>query len=105
MRTTSARHAVQRALFELAADLRSVPVNERTKRLHLRALELKRMLSTWEEHPPDDHEADAVLEEVQELAVEARRYRDEMRAAIWRVRAPGSARASSPSRNPCRRLP
>ena len=78
----------ERLLFELAAELRFVPVEERTRRLHLRALELKREVRSWRTQPPELAACDALCDEVQSLADEARRVQAERhsslpRASVW----------------------
>jgi hypothetical protein len=65
----------ERRLFELARELRSVPVDGRATRTHLRALELKREVKSWESAVPDEARVDAVLEEVRRLSAEARLFR------------------------------
>jgi hypothetical protein len=61
-------------LYELALVLRRVPVGERTRELHLRALHLKRDVARWHSHMADDATRRAVLDELGRLQSEA---------AIW----------------------
>lgn len=61
----------ERALHVLARDLRAVPVNAATRRLHLRALELKREVARWHDVEPDVPTRCAVLDEIEELSREA----------------------------------
>ncbi len=61
-------------LYELALVLRRVPVDERTRELHLRALHLKRDVARWHSHMADDATRRAVLDELGRLQSEA---------AIW----------------------
>jgi hypothetical protein len=61
----------ERSLFLLASELRRVPLTADTKRLHLRALELKRMVSGWRDGSPLEEDVSAVLEELEELARQA----------------------------------
>lgn len=65
----------ERSLYSLANDLRRVTLEKRTKRLHLRALELKREVATWRDRPPDPASCSATLEEIEELAREAQFHR------------------------------
>ena len=67
-----AAHA-ERSLFVLAFELRRIPLDGTTKRLHLRALELKRAIARWGEHPPSRETATSVLEEIEALLREAQR--------------------------------
>jgi hypothetical protein len=84
--------AAEGLLFDLAAELRFVPIQGEATRTHLRALELKRELRSWEEKPPDDGaRIDAVLEELRRLSVEARRYRQELRT-VKQLARPTSVR-------------
>lgn len=58
----------ERSLFALATELRRVPLAPDTRRLHLRALELKRAIKRWRDEAPDDAAIGAALEEIEELA-------------------------------------
>jgi hypothetical protein len=73
-----ARIAEQR-LFELASELRFVPIDGRATRTHLRALELKREVRSWESRAPDEARMNAVLDELRALSLEARQLRSELR--------------------------
>ncbi len=66
----------EQLLFELAAALRSVPFDARGSHAHLRALELKREVRTWEAHAPDPARVDAVLDEIRRLAAAVRADRE-----------------------------
>lgn len=59
-------------LFALASELRYVPVEERTRELHVRALELKRDVAEWLRRRPDASVRQALCREVQELQAETR---------------------------------
>lgn len=63
-----------RRLFVLASELRRVPLDASTRRLHLRALELKRETAAWRTRPPDPQVVSAVLEEIEQLAQRARQH-------------------------------
>lgn len=68
----------EQLLFELARELRFVPIEPRTTKAHLRALELKREVRAWCERPPDDDTIAAVLDEIRRLSEEAMRLRAEV---------------------------
>lgn len=70
--------AVEQLLYELARDLRFVPIEPRTMRAHLRALELKREVRAWASAPPDEGAMTAVIDEARRLSDEARRLRAEV---------------------------
>ena len=57
-------------LREIATDLIRVPVNERTRRLHLRALALKQVVMSWAHVAPSNESVDAMLEALAALRVE-----------------------------------
>jgi len=77
----------EQLLYELAAVLRAVPVEERTKDLHVRALELKRDVAAWRGRRPSDETCDAILDELEGLVNEARAQRDQGRVVSSRFRA------------------
>ncbi len=54
-------------LFELASALRFVPVEETTRDLHIRALELKRTVRDWMREPPAASAREATCDEILEL--------------------------------------
>ncbi|MBX3225852.1 MAG: hypothetical protein KIT84_30255 [Labilithrix sp.] len=65
----------EECLYVLAHDLRRIPLQPDTKRLHLHALELKREVAGWRrEGPPDMPSRLQLLAEVESLARAARRY-------------------------------
>jgi hypothetical protein len=83
----------ERGLYVLATELRRIPLDAVTRRLHLRALELKRNVARWREHPPSRETAASTLEEVEALAREAQlhspladRSRSGALAAVARLR-------------------
>lgn len=65
----------ERALFVLANELRRVPLEPDTRRMHVRALELKREVARWRDRRPDIRERSAILEEIEALAREAEAHR------------------------------
>jgi len=73
--TLANARAAEQLLFELARDLRYVPIEPRTMRAHLRALELKREVRTWAESSPDEATVKGVLAEIRRLSAEAHRLR------------------------------
>jgi hypothetical protein len=68
-------HRAEALLHDLALELRRVPLEERTRRLHLRALALKTEVGTWRTTPIDEAARRAVLEELLALNNDARRHR------------------------------
>jgi len=62
-------------LAELAMDLCVVPVEDRTRALHLRALALKRAVMRWSEDLPEESIRRIVLDEVLAIQAEARDWR------------------------------
>jgi hypothetical protein len=68
----------EQLLFDLAAELRFVPVEERSRSLHLRALELKRTVREWTERArmASLDEIEAVIGEIHELTSQARKLRE-----------------------------
>jgi hypothetical protein len=62
-------------LHDLALELRRVPLEERTRRVHLRALALKTEVVRWRTAPPTEAARRAVLEELVALNDDARRQR------------------------------
>jgi hypothetical protein len=62
----------ERLLFALATDLRHLRIDEGTRTLHLRALELKRVVARWpKDHPAADVRQE-LCDEVLSLHAEAR---------------------------------
>lgn len=74
----------ERALHVLARDLRAVPVDGTTRRLHLRALELKREVARWRDAEPDVPSRCAALDEIEELSREVLAARRRERRASFR---------------------
>lgn len=70
--TTSWIDDVERRLFALACELKRLPLDPSTKRLHLRALELKRAIVPWRDHPPRPDAVSAVADEIQDLLDQCR---------------------------------
>ncbi len=70
------RWRVEEALHRLAVELRRVPVGEATRRLHVRALELKRDVTRWGEQRADGETMRAALEEIDGLLAEAIGWRE-----------------------------
>lgn len=65
----------ERCLHGLAHDLRRVPFLPSTRRMHVRALELKRDAARWRATVPDVDARVRTLDEIEQLASEARRWR------------------------------
>ena len=65
----------ERCLHVLAHDLRRIPFVESTRRLHVRALELKREVALWSVDAPDVTTRSTTLDEIETLSGEARRWR------------------------------
>lgn len=63
-------------LHELATELRRVPMCERTRELHIRALTLKREVSSWGVLEPGGPQRGAVITELGDLHRKAHRYRE-----------------------------
>jgi hypothetical protein len=64
----------ERCLFVVAHQLKRVPLQPSTRRLHLRALELKRAIGRWRDEPPDVAGRDEVLAQIEELAHEVQSF-------------------------------
>jgi len=62
----------ERLLFALATDLRHLRIEEGTRTLHLRALELKRTVARWPKDRPAPDERRQLCEEVLSLHAETR---------------------------------
>ena len=73
-------HRAEMLLFELATELRRLPVEERTRALHVRALELKHSLGRWPEDQPDDPARRAFCDEVIALQRETRDFSAALRS-------------------------
>ncbi|HVH40821.1 MAG TPA: hypothetical protein VM925_00715 [Labilithrix sp.] len=88
----------ERSLFDLASQLRRIPLESKTKPLHLRALELKREVASWRGRVPDLRTRAAVLDEIEQLAREAQRHRRfaDRRTSLPRRRWPGPASLTMP---------
>jgi hypothetical protein len=80
-------------LFELAKDLRHVPLEERTRALHLRALALKQAVARWPQSAPDPASRQALCEEVLAMQRETRDWRRSLRSGWQLVHA---ARSTDP---------
>jgi hypothetical protein len=78
-----ASHA-ESLLYELAVTLRRVPVEESTRRMHVRALDLKRQVVRWRADQPPRDERLSALDEIDQLAQEA---------AFWQQKSLGRSRA------------
>jgi hypothetical protein len=74
-------------LSELAAELRHVPVEEATRELHTRALQLRAVVAMWSANPPDETARRATCDEILALHREARESRFRLRSGAWLVRA------------------
>ena len=68
----SDQERAERLLYELASDLRFVAVGERTRALHVRALELKGAVRRWRAECPDARARDATCDEIVALQKHAR---------------------------------
>ncbi len=62
----------ERRLRALAIELRRVPLAERTWRMHVRALELKRAVARWRAERPAVAERTALVAEIDDLARDVR---------------------------------
>ena len=60
----------ERLLFELASELRFVALAESTRRLHIRALEIKGAVGRWMNDPPEATAREATCDEI--VALQAR---------------------------------
>lgn len=70
-------HRAERILFDLAGQLRHVPVHQ-TLPLHLRALQIKQLVMRWSEALSDDasrHAVQAVIDELLSLRREVETLR------------------------------
>ena len=74
-------------LMELTADLRYVPVEETTRVLHTRALQLKRLVSAWSASTPDEAARQATCREILALQYEAREFRARLPSGAQLARA------------------
>jgi len=75
------KRIVEQRLYDLASELRFVPVRENTRPLHLRALALKRALREWSAVPPPPDALAAMHAELRALLDAARSARRDIRAA------------------------
>ena len=64
-------------LFDLAGELRRAPLNA-TLPLHIRALQIKRILTRWSEQLPDDASRRTLIDELLELHRELRALRERL---------------------------
>ena len=62
-------------LREIATDLMRVPVNEQSRRLHLKALALKQVVMGWARQPPSNETIDAMLGTLSALRTEVLQMR------------------------------
>jgi hypothetical protein len=76
-------------LMELAADLRYVPVEEATRVLHTRALQLKGAVAVWSVNAPDESTRQSTCQEILALQHEAREFRTRLRSGAQLARASG----------------
>lgn len=79
--TGRGRSQAELLLFRLATDLLRLPFEGRTRRLHIRALELKRVVDEWRDVKPSAAERSAVCDEIANL---------QRAAAQWRALPPTS---------------
>jgi len=73
-------------LMELVADLRQVPVEEATRALHTRALQLKHSVAVWSASFPDESVRRSTCDEILALKHEA---------GVFRVRLPSGAQLAA----------
>lgn len=86
MKDPAVAHDLRRAeelLFDIAADLRRVPVHAGTRDFHLRALAAKRNVSLWANSPPPDDERRRTLEELVAIQEDVRRWLATRRASAF----------------------
>ncbi len=84
---------IQRAesmLYDVAVALKRLRLDESTRGVHLRALDLKRAVGRWRSEEPTPEDRSSVLEEIRQLADET---------AFW-LRAAGAAVEPEPRREP-----
>ena len=62
-------------LADLGTHLRRVPVEERTRALHLRAIALRHLVTRWPEEQPTEATRKALCDELVALGDEAREWR------------------------------
>jgi hypothetical protein len=82
---TAPTQAMEAELYQLALELRGVPVDTQTHTLHLRALDLKREVSSWHGKAPEKPRAAAVRDEIAYLRSEAARWRADLRSGRERT--------------------
>jgi hypothetical protein len=73
------RKQAEELLFALATELVRLPFGAPTRRLHIRALELKRRVSQWARVGPSDAEFRATCDGILELEREAAEWREILR--------------------------
>jgi hypothetical protein len=70
------RRRAEALLYELAAELRRLPVNEHTGDLHVRALAAKRTISSWKDEALHDaHARQRTIDSIVALQDDVRRWR------------------------------
>ena len=74
-------------LMELNADLRHVPVEEATRLLHTRALQLKALVAAWSANSPDEATLQSTCREILALQFEAREFRARLPSGSQLARA------------------
>ena len=70
------RNQAELLLFRLATHLLRLPFEGRTRMLHIRALELKRVVDEWDDLKPSASQRRAVCDEIVNLQRAAARWRD-----------------------------
>jgi hypothetical protein len=83
---TNKSHA-EALLTALAADLRHVPVEEATRALHTRALQLRAAVAVWSATSPDENTRRSTCDEILALHCEAREFRHRLRSGAQLARA------------------
>jgi hypothetical protein len=77
---TADQMRAERLLYELASELRFVAVEERTRQLHIRALEIKGAVTRWSRERPEARVREAMCDEI--VALQARTRAVLSRAAL-----------------------
>jgi hypothetical protein len=88
--TTGHKRRAEGLLYELAGELKFLPLEERTRDLHLRALSLKRTIGQWsddEREAPDGAERESVCAEIVSMQERAREFRGRIRSGQQLVAA------------------
>jgi len=81
------KRVAESLLLELAADLRHVPVEEATRLLHTRSLQLRRVVALWSMDSPDESTRRSTCDEIVALQREAREFRARLRSGAQLARA------------------